>query len=99
MKKQFLVLASACVLAACSSATQYQPQAPLDTQAVQEYNAKVYSGNTVPEHQRVKTPKQIETPLNQSDHQPRQSSTVKVNPNIAVGVGYGWGHRHHRHWW
>jgi len=53
----------------------------------------------VPEHQRVKTPKQIETPLNQSDHQPRQSSTVKVNPNIAVGVGYGWGHRHHRHWW
>ncbi|PVX42987.1 hypothetical protein C8D76_101326 [Pasteurella langaaensis DSM 22999] len=98
MKKQFLVLIAAGVLAACSSAPQNQPQAPLDTQAVQDYNAKVYSGNTVPKEQRVKTPKQVEMPLNQSDNQPRQNSGVKVNPNIAVGVGYGWGH-HHRHWW
>ena len=100
MKKQILAALATALLAACS-APQNQPQAPLDTQAVAEYQARVYSGNTVPADQRVAMPKQVDNPLNQSDNQPRQSSVAKVNPNIAVGVGYGygWGHRHHRHWW
>lgn len=100
MNKQFLILVVASVVLAACSAPQHQPNAPLDTRAVQEYNNRVYSGNTVPVSQRVKTPKQVETPVNQSDKQPRRSSVTRINPSIGVGVGYGWGSRcHHRHCW
>ncbi|WP_293731039.1 hypothetical protein [uncultured Actinobacillus sp.] len=96
--KQKILISLFSILTACTT-PQNQPKAPLDMQAVQEYNAKVYSGNTVPLAERMKSPKQVDTPVNQSDQQSRKSPVMRVNPNIAVGVGYGRGYCHHRYCW
>ncbi|WP_135709310.1 hypothetical protein [Actinobacillus porcinus] len=93
-----ILIALLSVLTACTT-PKNQPQAPLDMQAVQEYNAKVYSGNTVPLAERMKSPKQVDNPVNQSDKQSSKNPVTRVNPNIAVGVGYGHGYCHHRHCW
>ena len=47
MKNVILIVGASVLLAACSSSPS-QGNAPLDTQAVTDYQAKVYSGNTVP---------------------------------------------------
>lgn len=98
MLKPILPVILGMLLVACSTPPN-QPKAPLDMQSVQEYNAKVYSGNTVPLAERMKSPKQVDIPVNQSDQQSRKSPVMRVNPNIAVGVGYGRGYCHHRYCW
>ncbi len=88
--RNYFILGAVCLCAACSSPVENHPQAPLDMQAVQEYNNKVYSGNTVPKDQRVTAPKRVDNPLNQSDKYPRVSQgTARVQPHIGVGVGIG----------
>lgn len=91
MKKLILCLAPFLVVA-CST-PQQQSTVPLDMKAVQEYQQRITSGNTVDKN----TPSNNE-PLNQSDHKPKvvyQRVPTAIYP--SVGVGYGWGHRHHHY--
>ena len=97
MKKNILVLGITCLLVACSS--DNKPDSGIyDMKTVQEYNARVQSGNTVVASQKARVSKQEETPLkmNASDEKAKVriiSPTLPVVP--AVGVGY----YHHYHNW
>ncbi|ABR74223.1 hypothetical protein CBG46_00995 [Actinobacillus succinogenes] len=101
MMRNYFVLAGVCLCVACSSSVDNRPQAPLDMRAVQEYNNKVYSGNTVPKEQQVTTPKRVDNPLNQSDKYQRVSQgTTRIQPHIGVGIGVGrYRHRHYPYYW
>lgn len=101
MMRNYFILGITCLCVACSSSVENHPQAPLDMQTVQEYNSKVYSGNTVPKEQRVTTPKRVDNPLNESDKYPRViQGQARIQPHIGVGVGIGrYGRRHHRYHW
>ena len=91
MKNVILIVGASALLAACSSS---QGNAPLDTQAVAAYQAKVYSGNTVPAQYKVKAEKPAENVLNASDNAPKQVIYRERHPSIMVmpSVGYyhGW---------
>ena len=92
MKNVILIVGASALLAACSSSSQ--GNAPLDTQAVADYQAKVYSGNTVPAQYKVKAEKPAENVLNASDNAPKQVIYRDLHPSIMVmpSVGYyhGW---------
>ncbi|TDQ59660.1 hypothetical protein EDC45_0318 [Mesocricetibacter intestinalis] len=91
------------LLAACSAPAP-QPTAPLDMAAVEAYNQKVYSGNTVAAEQRNKPQVQSALPLNGSDSSHRNlSPRTSARPNLiiapTVGYGYWRGHRHPYYGW
>ena len=89
MKNVILIVGTSVLLAACSSSPS-QGNAPLDTQAVAAYQAKVYSGNTVPAQYKVKAEKPAENVLNASDNAPKQVIYRERPPSIMVMplVGY-----------
>ena len=93
MKNVILIVGASVLLAACSSSSS-QGNAPLDTQAVADYQAKVYSGNTVPAQYKGKAEKPAENVLNASDNAPKQVIYRERHPSIMVmpSVGYyhGW---------
>ncbi|MCK3658579.1 hypothetical protein A4G18_07600 [Pasteurellaceae bacterium Pebbles2] len=98
MKKLLLVL-PVMALAACSSHPEIgQPKAPLDTNSVSAYNAKVYSGNTVPVNQQVNNEKPVDMPLNASDSRPRVTQTRSAIPPVVLmpSIGYHYGYHRHR---
>ncbi|MBN6066582.1 hypothetical protein HYE66_08985 [Aggregatibacter actinomycetemcomitans] len=93
MQKLLPLAAMSLCLAACSS----QPQtntAPLDTQAVEAYQAKVYGGNTVAKKYQVKDNKPEENVLNASDSEPKTVIYRERQPRfvVAPSIGYyrGW---------
>lgn len=92
MKK--ILLISSILLAACSTHSPVgEPQAPLDLNAVQEYNKQVYSGKKQVAH----TPsKSVEMPLNASDHQPKVDARPRIPVVIAPTIGYYHGYRLYR---
>ena len=95
MKNVILIVGASALLASCSSSSSSsQGNAPLDTQAVADYQAKVYSGNTVPAQYKVKAEKPAENVLNASDNAPKQVIYRDRHPSIMVmpSVGYyhGW---------
>ena len=57
MQKLFSIIGVALVLSACTSPKQTTNNAPLDMQAVNVYQAKVNSGNTVSAKYKVVDPK------------------------------------------
>ncbi len=90
-----------CVLAltACQSAQQQTSNAPLDMQAVAQYNAKVYHGDTVPAAQKNQPQAPVNMPLNASDYQPK-TVLISQPPHLilAPSIGYYRGYRHWHHW-
>lgn len=90
MKGQILLIFYIGALLSACSAPQQTRTAPLDMQTVNDYNDKVYSGNTVPPAQRINHPKQTEIPLNSSDRQPKRKMLERVQPHIILvpSIGY-----------
>ncbi|TCP92162.1 hypothetical protein EDC44_1254 [Cricetibacter osteomyelitidis] len=82
----------------CTSQPKNQPQMALDMKTVNEYNAKVASGNTVPPSQRNKAQKEVDYPLNASDSRPRAQTTRVSQPNIAIVPSFGYYHHSGRYW-
>ncbi|MDG6895920.1 hypothetical protein [Volucribacter amazonae] len=89
MKKQLIFIILSFLLLACSSQSPTLPQAPLDMQTVAAYNAKVYSGNTVPLAQQ-KGYQEVDMPMNASDNQGKvKRQSMGSNPIILMpSVGY-----------
>lgn len=98
MKKIIIVGALSAFLMACSSKPVQQSNIPLDMQAVQDYQQRVATGNTVDR----KAVKEDNQELNQSDKYPKrvyQQVQPVIYPSIGVGMGYGhYRHRHYHHW-
>lgn len=98
--KKLLLCALPLAITACSTPVQ-QSTVPIDMQAVQEYQQRVASGNTVSVQQKQRVAQQVEPdePLNQSDRRPkvRQVQPV-IYPSIGVGYYHGKGHFHRHHW-
>ena len=63
-------------------------------QTVNEYNHKVYSGNTVPREQRTKNPKAMEIPLNSSDYEAKAKVIEHAKPRIILAPSIGYYHRY-----
>ncbi|QIW16597.1 hypothetical protein A4G20_09765 [Pasteurellaceae bacterium RH1A] len=89
MKKLLLILAPALLLTACATPTQTS-SVPMDMKAVEDYNRRVATGNTVTERPAYK---QENWELNQSDRQPKQQARPVYHPRIypSIGVHRGWG--------
>ncbi|WP_109078148.1 hypothetical protein [Aggregatibacter kilianii] len=96
MKKLLLILVVGGCLTACSSKAPQANRAPLDTQAVEAYQAKVYSGNTVSKKYQVKDNKPEDNVLNASDSEPKAVIYRERQPRfvVAPSIGYyrGWHH-------
>lgn len=93
MQKLLPIAVMALCLAACSSHPQTN-NAPLDTQAVEAYQAKVYRGSTVAKKYQVKDVKPEENVLNASDSEPKTVIYRERQPRLVVtpSIGYyrGW---------
>ncbi|MGC7589066.1 hypothetical protein ACPWUF_01045 [Bisgaard Taxon 46] len=80
-------------LYACSAK---QPEAPimLDHKALEEYQQKVMSGDTVPTHKKKAYSDTVEVPLNASDSKAKQDKVPTYTRPIVVmpSVGYHYGH-------
>lgn len=100
--KNILLIIVALLLAGCS--TQQSPsgigQVMYDMNAVQAYKARLASGDTVTEKQKMQVLAQESNPitLNASDRKATTKNTIPANISIvpAIGVGYyhGFGHRY-----
>ncbi|BFU59381.1 MULTISPECIES: hypothetical protein [Rodentibacter] len=99
--KKLLMTFPIVFLVACSSTQPQQDNGIYDMKTVQEYQARVASGNTVTAEQKANAARDIDDPIkvNASDSRPkvryRQSVPVVVMP--SVGFGYYRGY-HHRYW-
>ncbi|WP_105881511.1 hypothetical protein BV154_000915 [Haemophilus influenzae] len=86
-------------LVGCSSQSEQHSHAVYDMKTVQEYNARVISGNTVTQTQKDKITQQIDTSLklNQSDNKvkTRTSSVLPVLP-VTPSVGYHYNYHYFR---
>ncbi|OOH90570.1 hypothetical protein BMT54_04645 [Pasteurellaceae bacterium 15-036681] len=95
--KKVVLCAVPVALAACSSSVQ-QSTAPMDMQAVQEYQQRVASSVSNKANAQQKAQKEGEWQLNQSDNKPKVVQ-VYSRPRVypSVHYGYGWGRygRHH----
>ena len=104
IKRQILAIFCVCFWLSACSAPEQTRTAPLDMQTVNEYNNKVYSGNTVPREQRTKNPKAVEIPLNSSDYEPKVKVMEQSKPRIILAPSIGYYHRygyrgyHHGYW-
>lgn len=104
IKRQILAIFFACFWLSACSAPEQTRTAPLDMQTVNEYNNKVYSGNTVPWEQRTKNPKTVEIPLNSSDYEAKAKVIEHAKPRIILAPSIGYYHRygyrgyHHGYW-
>ena len=86
-------------LVGCSSQSEQHSHAVYDMKTVQEYNARVISGNTVTQTQKDKITQQIDTSLklNQSDNKvkTRTSSVLPVLP-VTPSLGYHYNYHYFR---
>lgn len=104
IKRQILAIFCVCFWLSACSAPEQTLTAPLDMQTVNEYNHKVYSGNTVPAEQRTKNPKTVEIPLNSSDYEQKVKVMEQSKPRIILAPSIGYYHRygyrgyHHGYW-
>lgn len=98
MRSVVLIAFAVLGLAACSSQSE-QTGGVYDMKAVQEYNARVTSGNTVTQAQKDKVASQVDTnlKLNVSDNQVRTRvrSSLPVIP-VVPSVGYHYNYHHFR---
>ena len=104
IKRQILAIFCACFWLSACSAPEQTRTAPLDMQTVNEYNHKVYSGNTVPPEQSTKNPKAVEIPLNASDYEAKAKVIEHAKPRLILAPSIGYYHRygyrgyHHGYW-
>ena len=95
--KNIMIVSAAVMLAACSNSSP-QPQAPLDMQAVAQYQAEVARAKPLTAaQQKAAATQAVEMPLNASDNRTstrRQSQPgIIVSPSIGYYHGFG-GHRY-----
>ncbi|NYA27086.1 hypothetical protein [Haemophilus haemolyticus] len=99
MRSVVLIAFAVLGLAACSSQSEQTGGGVYDMKAVQEYNARVTSGNTVTQAQKDKVASQVDTnlKLNASDNKVRTRvrSSLPVIP-VVPSVGYHYNYHHFR---
>ncbi|KMZ28042.1 hypothetical protein CH564_001480 [Haemophilus influenzae] len=99
MKNSVFISVVMLSLVGCSSQSEQSSQAIYDMKTVQEYNARVISGNTVTQTQKDKITQQIDTSLklNQSDNKvkTRTKSVLSVLP-VTPSVGYHYNYHYFR---
>ena len=99
MQKTYMIISCTLALAACQSTPPATSSAPLDMQSVAQYNAKVYSGNTVSAAQKNQPQAAVNMPLNASDYQPKPvAAAYPSRVVLAPSIGYYRGYRHWHHW-
>lgn len=96
MKNSVFISVVMLSLVGCSSQSEQSSQAIYDMKTVQEYNARVISGNTVTQTQKDKITKQIDTSLklNQSDNKVK-TRTRRVLPVLPVTPSVGYHYNYH----
>lgn len=100
--KKILVLSASLFLFACSTQQSQVSQVPLDMKTVEQYQAKVYSGNTVPASQRKEVAPVVQHPMDASDSRPQSRQVqARVQPRVilAPSIGYYRGYRHGHWYW
>ena len=91
MQKLFPIIGVALVLSACTSPKQTTNNAPLDMQAVNAYQAKVNSGNTVSTKYKVVDPKPTDNVLDASDSVPKMKVYYeRRRPSVIVEPSFGY---------
>lgn len=99
MRKIVFVTCASLGLVACSSQPEQTGNGVYDMKSVQEYNARVTSGNTVTDIQKEKVASQVDTnlKLNASDNKVRTRvrSSLPVIP-VVPSVGYHYNYHHFR---
>lgn len=99
MRSVVLIAFAVLGLSACSSQSEQTGGGVYDMKAVQEYNARVTSGNTVTQAQKDKVASQVDTnlKLNASDNKvkTRVRSSLPVIP-VVPSVGYHYNYHHFR---
>ena len=99
MRSVVLIAFAVLGLSACSSQSEQTGGGVYDMKAVQEYNARVTSGNTVTQAQKDKVASQVDTnlKLNASDNKVRTRviSSLPVIP-VVPSVGYHYNYHHFR---
>ena len=90
MKKLMLCMIPLAITA-CSTPVQ-QSSVPMDMKAVQEYQQRVATGNTV-----TSSNQSEDWELNQSDREPKVK-VYRAYPRVYPTIGYhhGWGRGHYR---
>ena len=99
MRSVVLIAFAVLGLSACSSQSEQTGGGVYDMKAVQEYNARVTSGNTVTQAQKDKVASQVDTnlKLNASDNKvkTRVRSSLPVIP-VVPSVGYHYNYHYFR---
>ncbi|HHF6576758.1 TPA: hypothetical protein ACPP6G_000077 [Haemophilus influenzae] len=96
MKNSVFISVVMLSLVGCSSQSEQSSQAIYDMKTVQEYNARVISGNTVTQTQKDKITQQTDTSLklNQSDNKVK-TRTKNVLPVLPVTPSVGYHYNYH----
>ncbi|HHF1113426.1 TPA: hypothetical protein ACPI21_000458 [Haemophilus influenzae] len=96
MKNSVFISVVMLSLVGCSSQLEQSSHAIYDMKTVQEYNARVISGNTVTQTQKDKITQQIDTSLklNQSDNKVK-TRTKNVLPVLPVTPSVGYHYNYH----
>ncbi|HHE8746522.1 TPA: hypothetical protein ACPGEY_000528 [Haemophilus influenzae] len=96
MKNSVFISVVMLSLVGCSSQLEQSSHAIYDMKTVQEYNARVISGNTVTQTQKDKITQQIDTSLklNQSDNKVK-TRTRRVLPVLPVTPSVGYHYNYH----
>lgn len=96
MKNSVFISVVMLSLVGCSSQSEQSSHAIYDMKTVQEYNARVISGNTVTQTQKDKITQQIDTSLklNQSDNKVK-TRTRRVLPVLPVTPSVGYHYNYH----
>lgn len=90
MQKLLSIVCVTLFLSACTSPRQTTNNTPLDMQAVNAYQAKVHSGNTVPAKYKVVNPKPTDNVLDASDSTPKMKVYYKRQPSVIVEPSFGY---------
>ena len=90
MQKSLVIVGGALFLSACTSPKQTTNNVPLDMKAVNAYQAKVNSGNTVSAKYKVVDPKPTDNILNASDSEPKVKVYHERRPSVIVAPSFGY---------
>lgn len=91
--KKLISIAALAVLTACTApqeASSIGGEAAYDMNAVQDYNARVTSGNTVSAREKAKVAQRDSVPneMNASDHRPKMTGYSRYPVAIMPAFGY-----------
>ncbi|MCU0107272.1 hypothetical protein E5343_08955 [Rodentibacter caecimuris] len=96
--KKLLITCPILFLVACSSQQVVQQDTGIyDMKTVQEYQARVASGNTVTAEQKAKAAKDISDPIKMNASDSRQRVIYQRTPVVVPSIGFGY-YRGYHHW-